>query len=94
MAVREYEAWLLLSRLKSAELDGRRVVDIRDAKGKLGKLTGGYVPTVHQSKLTEQLDVDTVWAHSDSFDTLVRTLANIFGASCPTRPTAPTQSVP
>lgn len=92
MAVREYEAWLLISHLRTADHDGRRVENIRDAKGKLARLTGGYVPTVHQSKLTEQLDLETVRAFSDSFDTLVRTLARIFDAPCPTRPATTTRA--
>lgn len=88
MAVREFEAWLLISHLKVATLEGRSLEDIRDAKGKLGRLTGEYTPTVHQRRLTERMDLETVWACSDSFDKLMRALAAIFNVACPRRPAA------
>jgi hypothetical protein len=86
MPVREYEAWLLASHLRSATLEGRRLDQVRDAKGKLSKLVNGYTPTVHQRRLTEQMDLDVVRMFSDSFDKLMRTLADIFEVPCPPRP--------
>lgn len=88
MAVREYEVWLLTSLLKADNWEGRKLEEIRDAKGRLGKVAGAYTPSVHQRKLTQNIDLDVVWAHSESFDTLIRTLARIFGVACPPRPTA------
>lgn len=89
MAVREYEAWLLCSMLKSNRVGGRHVESIRDAKGELRERYARYKPTVHQGSLTKELDVGTVWALSDSFDKLVRDLARLFGAGDVRRPHPP-----
>ena len=89
MAVREFEAWLLASHLGAGVLEGRKIEAIRDAKGRLGKLVGGYTPTVHQRKLTERMDLGVVRLYSDSFDKLVRSLAELFEVPCPPRPPPP-----
>lgn len=86
MAVREYEAWLLASHLRSPALEGRRLDQIRDAKGRLSRLVDGYTPTVHQRRLTERMDLEIVRSYSESFDKLVRALAEIFEVRCPPRP--------
>lgn len=86
MIVREFEAWLLYSRLGAAALGSRPVDSIRDARGQLKAIVPGYKPTVHQLTLTRQIDVATVWGLSDSFDKLVRTLAKIFEVDGITRP--------
>ena len=88
MAVREFEAWLLISHLRAGALEGRSLEQIRDAKGKLSRLVGGYTPTVHQRKLTERIDLDMVRMFSDSFDKLIRTLADLFEVGCPPRPSS------
>lgn len=88
MAVREYEAWLLWSR-SDIELLRAHATNpdiVRDAKGALRRLVPGYMPTVHQLAETRRLDIDRVWARSDSFDKLVRALAQITGHSPPARP--------
>jgi hypothetical protein len=89
MAVREYEVWLLTSLSRSSVRDGRRLEEVRDAKALLAREIGEYTPTVHQLKQTRAINLDVVWACSESFDTLVRTLAMIFGVSCPPRPRVP-----
>lgn len=78
MAVREYETWLLLSRLRSDRFEGRRVEEIRDAKGTLSKLVPNYKPTVHQALLTSELDIARTCELSASFRKLVGTLDRIF----------------
>ena len=89
MVVREFEAWLLISHLKASSWEGRKLEEIRDAKGRLSRLTGGYTPTVHQRKLTERIEVEIVRSHSDSFDKLIRALAEVFHVACPPRASPP-----
>lgn len=87
MAVREYEAWLLLS-FSDEERTAAHVRDperIRDAKGEVRKLVPAYSPTTHQLDLTRKLDVARVRAQSDSFDKLVRSLAGLAGVTPPAR---------
>lgn len=83
MIVREYESWLLLG----CDFDsGRGSESIRDAKGALRKLRPGYMPTIHQDKLTRELNIDRLWELSDSFDKFVRSLACIAELPLPRRP--------
>lgn len=90
MAVREYETWLVQGRSEE-ELHRHGVAEpeaTRDAKGLLKRLVAGYKPTVHQLRLTRELDLDRVWARSDSFDKLVRSLAALCEVTPPARPPA------
>lgn len=87
MACVEYEAWLLCSIVGSATTGGRPIEGIRNAKGELAKHFLGYKPAVHQLRLTQSMNLDLVWRHSESFDKLVRTLAAIFRVKA-VRPTA------
>jgi hypothetical protein len=86
MVVREYESWLIASRLRKAAIGTRPVEGIRGAKEYLRQITGHYRPSQHQAQFTRQLDIDVVWALSDSFDKLVRTIAAIAGVAVPDRP--------
>ena len=89
MASREFESWILWNFPK---LDRKRVKAIhpdkspRDAKKALGQLVPGYSPTTHQLDQTRGLDLGSVWASSDSFDKLVRMLAELTSAPFPVRP--------
>ncbi len=88
MIVREFETWFLLSRT-AAELAAAGVTGAakkRNAKGAMGRLVRGYLPTLHQLEEVMRLDIDRVWSQSDSFDKLVRDLARICGVPCPHRP--------
>jgi hypothetical protein len=81
MAVREYDAWLLLSHT-DAELHGAGVRDperTRNAKEEMRKLIPGYKPSVHQLDATRRIDVGALRARSESFDKLVRDLAELCG---------------
>lgn len=87
MAVREYETWLLYSYPERA-LRARRITDPerkRDAKKLLQQLCPGYKPSTHQLRLTQGIDIARIRARSDSFDSLVRGLASVFGVSAPPR---------
>ena len=85
MAMREYEAWLLASMLRSTNVGDRRIDTIRGAKEQLARIFPGYKPTLHQLRLTQKMNVSSVRALSDSFDKLVRTLGAIFGCRVPNR---------
>ncbi len=85
MIVREFEAWLLLNQIGATEYDGRSIETIRDAKRILKKLVTGYKPTTHQLELTRKIDIPKLRELSDSFDKLVRTIAQVTGAECPPR---------
>lgn len=87
MSVREYESWLLWNQPEAK----RRAAGIgcpetiRDAKGALARLFPNYLPTLHQLHLTQKIDVARVRKDSDSFDKLVRGLAQIFCTRLPPR---------
>lgn len=89
MAYREYEAWLLWNRtedeLKRARLESPD--SIRDAKGAMKNFVPNYRPTAHQLAETQRLDIARVRARSDSFDKLVRTLADLISIKAPPRTT-------
>lgn len=93
MVVREFEVWLLCSRPNAAVVGGRALDSVRDAKGRLRRIVPGYKPTVHQLQLARTLDIPTVWGMSDSFDKLMRTLAEIFQVEGVTRPLAIDQTL-
>ena len=87
MALREYETWLLwdyqdeeLARVGASAPERKR-----GAKELLAKLVPGYLPTVHQLKETQKLDIARVRKRSASFDKLVRVLADISGTFPPAR---------
>lgn len=88
MAEPEYEAWLLAGLV---EEDNRwaAIAKKRDAKKVIRREVPDYKPTTHQSLLTEQMDLSRAWARSDSFDKLVRSLAELCGAKLPRRPGSP-----
>lgn len=86
MVIREYEAWLLACMRPGRERQG--FDQVRDAKRALREFHPDYRPTTHQLRLTQGLDLPSLWARSDSFDKFVRTLAGIFGAERVGRPTA------
>jgi hypothetical protein len=91
LAVREYEAWLLMS---ASSLRGKRglPVDleappmpeaIRDAKGWLDqRMPRGYSPTADQPALTGLFDLELARS-SPSFDKLVRELTRLLLPSAP-----------
>jgi Domain of unknown function (DUF4276) len=81
MATREYESWLLFARLRTHAHQGRPIEEIRDAKGALARLVPGYKPTVHQTRLTSDVDVPLLCELSRSFRKLVTTMETIVGAS-------------
>ncbi|MCC6527288.1 MAG: DUF4276 family protein [Polyangiaceae bacterium] len=83
MVVREYEAWLLHSKIGATDARGRPVDSIRDARGALRSLIPGYKSTTHQAHLTRRIPIEGLRASSASFDKLVRTLARIFGVNAP-----------
>ena len=87
MAEREYETWLLAGFVEESAWKSSR--GKRDAKGALSHSVPGYKPTTHQLMCTQQLDLARAWARSDSFDKLVRSLANLCGVKCPPRPAPP-----
>ena len=97
MASREYESWLLWAR-PDAEREKARAADPerapRDAKKALAALVPGYSPTSHQELLTRAADLGAIWARSDSFDKLVRSIATLVGAAPPKRPTVKTPPPP
>lgn len=84
MAVREYEAWLLASKLNATASRGRPIDQIASPKDRLRELVPRYKPSVHQLPLTRGIDVAALRRLSRSFDKLVRTLATLFGAEDPT----------
>jgi hypothetical protein len=87
MIVREYEAWLLHA-FNAAELARVGVKNpdrIRGAKEKLKRLEPKYKPTTHQLEITRKIDLGRLRQASDSFDKLVRSLAEIFGVTAPDR---------
>lgn len=87
MAVREYESWLLWSFSKESRETARifSPETVRDAKGALARLVPRYLPTVHQLKLTRTINIAQVRKDSDSFDKLVRGLAQLFSVVPPPR---------
>jgi hypothetical protein len=86
MAVREYETWLLWSLFRGHPPSGLDVEIKRGAKEMVRDLLGAYKPTIHQLEQTRRLDIATVWARSNSFDKLMRSLAAIFGVRNVVRP--------
>lgn len=88
MSVKEYEAWLLWS-FSQSERAAARILrspeTIRDAKGAVERLVRGYLPTVHQLQLTRRIDIGSVRKDSDSFDKLVRGVAQLCGVTPPSR---------
>jgi hypothetical protein len=88
MIVREYETWLLHSAAGAAERarGSASIESKRDAKAAMRRIVPGYKPTTHQLRETQKLNIPTVWAASDSFDKLMRSLARIFDVTLPRRP--------
>jgi hypothetical protein len=86
MAQREYETWILHGLERVADLEPQRIETRRDAKGLLRRYHAGYRPGLHQLALTRQLDIARCWARSDSFDKLMRSIAEVTGAELPERP--------
>lgn len=87
MAVREYEGWLLHA-FDEAQRRAAGISDpdrVRGAKEKLKRLVPRYKPTTHQLELTRSIDIPTLRRASDSFDKLVRSLAEIFEVTPPAR---------
>jgi len=82
MAVREYENWLLLSRVGVA---ARKKAEKRDAKSELAKLVPGYKPSTHQLVETRRMSIEGVRSSSDSFEKLVRDIGVIAGRQVPPR---------
>ena len=89
MAVREFETWLIASRIRTHTIGATPIERIRGAKERLRTMIPRYKPTQHQAQLTRELDIDAVWSLSDSFDKLVRTIARIAGVALPVRPVGP-----
>lgn len=85
MVQREYESWLLHG-IRALDLDPGVVERRRDAKTLLDRHRPGYKATADQLALTRQLDIRRCWARSDSFDKLVRSIADLTGAIAPERP--------
>jgi hypothetical protein len=67
IAHREYEAWFLAG--LEPEFDGPELV--RDAKGALESLVGGYLPTVDQASHSASLSLLSAYRRSRSFRHLV-----------------------
>jgi hypothetical protein len=88
MIVREYETWLLHGLQQAADLSVAVIETKRDAKGLLRRFIPGYQPTLHQLRVTRELDIARCRARSDSFDKLVRDLAALTGVIAPPRPIA------
>ncbi|WP_257458400.1 DUF4276 family protein [Archangium lipolyticum] len=87
MALREYETWLLLN-YTDEQLAGAGAPEPerkRGAKEALARLVPSYLPTTHQLRETQKLDIARVRKRSDSFDKLVRVLASISGTTPPAR---------
>jgi|JI10StandDraft_1071094.scaffolds.fasta_scaffold164967_3 hypothetical protein len=89
MASREYESWLLwgaslAERTRAKAVDPER--SPRDAKKALRVLVPEYTPTTHQLEQTRALDLQLVWALSDSFDKFVRSIATVIQVTTPVRP--------
>lgn len=88
MSVREYEAWLLWS-FSVSERTSARILrspeTIRDAKGAVSRLFHGYLPAVHQLQLTRRINIGQVRKDSDSFDKLVRGIAQLCNVVPPPR---------
>ncbi len=77
MAVREYEAWLLASRLNSRLVGKRPIETIRDAKKRFAVHWPGYKPSVDQLAATRDVDVGRLRKLAPSFDKLVRSLERL-----------------
>lgn len=92
MVQREYEAWLLAAQLGSSEVGGRPIEGIRNAKDALARQHAGYLPSVHQLKLTKEIDVDALRGLSRSFDKLVRTVAALTRTAGPPAKARPPSS--
>lgn len=92
MVCREYESWLLWH-FPAGDRTRVRAVNPeqspRNAKRALERLVPGYTPTMHQLAQTRALNLGTVWACSDSFDKLVRSLADLTNIPVPQRPSRP-----
>lgn len=91
MASREFESWLIsglprAERVRAQALEPDRAP--RDAKRALARLVPQYKPSTDQARLTRELNLRRAWAHSDSFDKLVRSIAQLVGRSAPKRPKA------
>lgn len=86
MVQREYESWLLHGIHAFGALDPRVIERRRDAKKLLDHHRPGYKATVDQLALTRELDIRRCWARSDSFDKLMRSIAELTGAIAPERP--------
>jgi hypothetical protein len=76
---REYEAWFLAARHPPYS----NPESVRDAKGALDELVGGYLPTVDQPSFSATFEMSRAYAQSRSFRRMVRvfgTLAIELGA--------------
>lgn len=84
MASREFESWLLWSRPdhERAKVNAANPeVSPRAAKAALAKVIPGYAPSTHQLGAVRGMDLGAVWARSDSFDKLVRSIGELVGAA-------------
>lgn len=91
MACREYESWVLWgydpeARARVKALDPE--TNPRDAKKALARLRPGYTPSAGQEAVTRALNLSVVWSRSNSFDKLVRSVADLVGREVPARPKA------
>jgi hypothetical protein len=86
MVVREYETWFLLSTFGKANVGDVAIESIRGAKERFRGMYPTYKASIHQKKYTSALNLTSVWALSNSFDKMVRTLGDIFEATGVSRP--------
>lgn len=88
MASREFESWLLWSMERARSVHPNPEKHPRDAKRAVRDLAGRYRPRADQADLVRSVDLRHVWAMSDSFDKLVRTLADLVQVGCSGRPSS------
>ena len=86
MACREFESWFLWTPSGNRKAHSNPERHPRGAKEALRNRDGAYSPRVDQVELARSLDLRYVWARSDSFDKLVRSLAELVDAPAPHRP--------
>lgn len=75
IAHREYEAWFLAGR----EPEFEEPEEVRDAKGTLESIVGGYLPTVDQASHSAELNLASAYRRSRSFRHLVRSFDALIG---------------
>lgn len=86
MACREFESWFLWQRRPARDTTWDPECSPRDAKGELRSRLSGYTVRIDQVELVRLLKLRSVWSRSDSFDKLVRSIADLIGRKPPTRP--------